>query len=108
VQSGFAKTPQPPYYAVIFTSQRTEGDHGYDAMAQAMFDLAVQHPGCLGAERARGTEDLRPKQLLDCAQSGGRAPRRDLALIDAQGVRLFNMFAAKVALDPAAVARTPG
>jgi hypothetical protein len=39
-QHGFAPTPEPPYYAVIFTSQRTEGDNGYEAMAQAMFDLA--------------------------------------------------------------------
>ena len=44
---GFAKTPEPPYYAVIFTSKRTEGDHGYEAMAQAMFDLALKQPGCL-------------------------------------------------------------
>ena len=50
---GFAKTPEPPYYAVIFTSKRTEGDHGYEAMAQAMFDLALTQPGCLGAESAR-------------------------------------------------------
>jgi heme-degrading monooxygenase HmoA len=50
---GFAKTPEPPYYAVIFTSQRTEGDRGYEAMAQAMFELAVKQPGCLGAESVR-------------------------------------------------------
>ena len=49
----FAKTPEPPYYAVIFTSKRTDGDHGYEAMAQAMFDLALKQPGCLGAETAR-------------------------------------------------------
>lgn len=54
----FAKTPEPPYYAVIFTSQRTDGDRGYDAMAQAMFDLALAQPGCLGAESARGPEGL--------------------------------------------------
>ena len=28
-----ANTPEPPYYAVIFTSLRTEGDRGYDSMA---------------------------------------------------------------------------
>ncbi|HTN65357.1 MAG TPA: antibiotic biosynthesis monooxygenase, partial [Burkholderiaceae bacterium] len=26
-----AETPNPPYYAVIFTSVRTEGDDGYGA-----------------------------------------------------------------------------
>jgi heme-degrading monooxygenase HmoA len=55
---GFAKTPEPPYYAVIFTSKRTEGDHGYEAMAQAMFELALTQPGCLGAESARGENGL--------------------------------------------------
>ena len=55
---GFAKTPEPPYYAVIFTSKRTEGDHGYEAMAQAMFDLALKQPGCLGAETARGADGI--------------------------------------------------
>jgi hypothetical protein len=29
---GLAATPAPPYTAVIFTSLRTEGDNGYDAM----------------------------------------------------------------------------
>ena len=58
MQSGFARTPEPPYYAVIFTSQRTEGDHGYDKMAQAMFDLALEQPGCLGVESVRGADGL--------------------------------------------------
>ena len=55
---GFAKTPEPPYFAVIFTAQRTEGDQGYEAMAAVMFDLALQQPGCLGAESARGADGL--------------------------------------------------
>ena len=55
---GFAKTPQPPYYAVIFTSQRKAGDLGYEAMAKAMFELALQQPGCLGAESVRGPSGL--------------------------------------------------
>jgi hypothetical protein len=29
-----AATPEPPYTAVIFSSLRTEGDQGYDAMAR--------------------------------------------------------------------------
>jgi heme-degrading monooxygenase HmoA len=58
MQSGFAKTPEPPYYAVIFTSQRKDDDPGYEAMAQAMFELALQQPGCLGAESARSADGL--------------------------------------------------
>lgn len=48
-----AKTPEPPYYAVIFTSLRTEGDEGYNAMSERMMALAVQQPGFLGVESAR-------------------------------------------------------
>jgi len=48
-----ARTSEPPYYAVIFTSTRTEGDHGYDAMSDRMMELAEQQPGFLGVEHAR-------------------------------------------------------
>ena len=48
-----ARTPQPPYYAVIFTSIRTEVDSGYEAMAQRMVELAAGQPGFLGVESAR-------------------------------------------------------
>ena len=48
-----AKTPAPPYYAVIFTSTRTEGDKGYSEMADRMLELAKQQDGFLGVESAR-------------------------------------------------------
>lgn len=48
-----APTPPPPYYAVIFTSLRTEGDDGYAAMADLMEQLASKQPGYLGIESAR-------------------------------------------------------
>lgn len=48
-----AQTPTPPYYAVIFTSLRTPGDHGYQQMTQRMLDLAATQPGYLGVESAR-------------------------------------------------------
>jgi len=48
-----AQTPQPPYYAVIFTSVRTEGDYGYAEMAVRMVELASQQDGFLGVESAR-------------------------------------------------------
>jgi heme-degrading monooxygenase HmoA len=48
-----AQTPAPPYYAVIFTSLRTEGDNGYAAMSIAMDELAKQQEGYLGIESAR-------------------------------------------------------
>ncbi len=42
-----------PYYAVIFTSTRTEGDNDYAEMAQQMEDLAKRQPGYLGIESAK-------------------------------------------------------
>ena len=51
--SEIAKTPPPPYYAVIFTSHRTDGDNGYNQVATRMVELASKQPGFLGAESAR-------------------------------------------------------
>ncbi|KTC63642.1 hypothetical protein AO262_25610 [Pseudomonas fluorescens ABAC62] len=48
-----AKTPAAPYYAVIFSSLRTDGDHGYSEAAARMLELARQQPGFLGVESAR-------------------------------------------------------
>jgi heme-degrading monooxygenase HmoA len=53
-----ARTPDPPYYAVIFTSTRTEGDEGYGAMSDRMVELAAKQPGFLGVESARGDDGL--------------------------------------------------
>ena len=55
----FANTPNPPYYAVIFTSQRTENDpEGYHTMANLMVELASKQPGFLGVESAREQNGL--------------------------------------------------
>jgi heme-degrading monooxygenase HmoA len=48
-----AETPEPPYVAVIFTSLRTDGDHGYAVMSARMNRLAAEQPGYLGMEAAR-------------------------------------------------------
>jgi heme-degrading monooxygenase HmoA len=48
-----AETPQPPYYAVIFTSVRTDGDNGYNEMSEKMFELAATQTGFLGVDTAR-------------------------------------------------------
>lgn len=53
----------PPYYAVIFSSQRktgtglsSDGDDGYDAAAARMAELSRQTPGFLGMEHARSED----------------------------------------------------
>lgn len=50
--------PEPPYYAVIFTNQRTPVDKGYGDMAERMVALAAEQPGCLGVESTRGADGL--------------------------------------------------
>ncbi len=51
-----AKTPEPPYYAVIFSSHKTGDNDGYDETADRMLELAAGQPGFLGVESVR--EDL--------------------------------------------------
>ena len=53
----FARLPEPPYYAVIFSSRR-RGDaaDGYAEAAMRMEDLVAAQPGFLGAESARDGE----------------------------------------------------
>ena len=53
--SGIADTPEPPYYAVIFTPIR-DGDKDYTATNDLMMRLAAKQPGFLGIESA-GTGD---------------------------------------------------
>ncbi len=52
----FAKLPQPPYYAVVFSSQRRDGDNGYGETSDRMVELAQQQPGFLGVESTRGED----------------------------------------------------
>jgi heme-degrading monooxygenase HmoA len=49
-------TPEPPYYAVIFSSLRNDDIEGYAETAARMLELAALQPGFLGVESAR--EDL--------------------------------------------------
>lgn len=52
-----AEMPQPPYFAVIFSSVRTAGNaEEYGAMADRMVELAKSMPGFLGIESTRGSD----------------------------------------------------
>ncbi|WP_027856596.1 antibiotic biosynthesis monooxygenase family protein [Marinobacterium jannaschii] len=53
--SQIANTPEPPYYAVIFTNERTDIEAGYGEMAGRMVALAQEQPGFLGIESVRET-----------------------------------------------------
>ena len=52
-----ANTPQPPYYAAIFSSTHTGSHGGYAEDTETVLELAKQHPGFLGIEAA-GNDDL--------------------------------------------------
>ena len=47
------KTPNPPYYAVIFTSQLSNETTDYEETAALMVALASKQEGFLGVESAR-------------------------------------------------------
>jgi heme-degrading monooxygenase HmoA len=51
----FATLPEPPYWAVVFSSRRAADgdDDGYAAMAERMVRLGREQPGFLGIESAR-------------------------------------------------------
>lgn len=51
------RLPAPPYFAVIFSSQRTADDGlGYAMMADRMEELARQQSGFLGVESVRAAD----------------------------------------------------
>jgi heme-degrading monooxygenase HmoA len=52
LQTMIAATPQPPYYAVIFTSLKKNAESDYAETAERMVALAEKQPGFLGIESA--------------------------------------------------------
>ena len=57
--TGIARTPEPPYFAVIFTSKRTTADErAYGVVAQRMVDLGSRYDGFLGIESVRGADGI--------------------------------------------------
>lgn len=55
---GFARLPDPPYWAVVFSSRRRDGDpdDGYGTAADRMVELAAGYEGYLGLESARDAD----------------------------------------------------
>ena len=110
-----AKTPQPPYYAVIFSSLRPEGDNGYGATAARMEELARQQPEAVPARKVRAAL-ASVRSVLDGARCRGQlpAPEPDTALAaEAGDQRLLRRLAdfpdevraAARELDPSRITR---
>ena len=80
-----ARTPEPPYTAVIFTSLHSGNADGYARMATRMFGLAAEQPGYLGHESVSEQEaGITVSYWTDHTdgsrvEAGGRAPRRTAA-----------------------------
>ncbi|HET9138632.1 antibiotic biosynthesis monooxygenase [Actinophytocola sp.] len=53
-----ATLPEPPYYAVVFTSLRTPVDEGYSETSKDLFELVQRQPGFLAADSAREASGL--------------------------------------------------
>lgn len=53
-----ASTPEPPYFAVIFTALSQDSGTEYGKTAERMRELAEGQPGFLGVESAHGTDGL--------------------------------------------------
>jgi len=74
----FACTPDPPYYAVIFTSLRKPGDNGYAETADRMVALAARQPGFLGIEAVRGGDGFGITVSYWASEAAIAAWKRDL------------------------------
>lgn len=93
-----ATTPQPPYYAVIFTSTRTELDEGYTEMAERMMELAQQQDGFLGAESARNSLGITVSYWKDLESIKKWKSQSEHQLAQKKGHRLwYSSFKTRIA-----------
>ena len=84
-----AKTPHPPYYAVIFTSIRTEGDYGYSETAAEMENLVETQPGFLGYESARSDIGITVSYWKDLESIRNWKENTDHAIAKGKGRKIW-------------------
>lgn len=95
-----ARTPEPPYYVAIFTSQRRPGDDGYGAMSARMVELVRRQPGYLGMESVRTADGLGITLSYWDSLESIQAWKRDAAHVEAQRLgreRWYERYALRVA-----------
>jgi heme-degrading monooxygenase HmoA len=94
-----AQTPEPPYYAVIFTSLRTEEKEDYDATAEKMQALAAAQPGFLGIESARSVLGITVSYWASLAAIAAWKVQADHMLAQERGrERWYSGYAVRVCL----------
>jgi heme-degrading monooxygenase HmoA len=97
--AGLASTPEPPYWAVIFSSRRNAqpGDQ-YDETAQRMLALAAQQPGYLGVEEAAETIGITVSYWADEASIAAWRRDADHAFAQYEGrTRWYDAYELRVA-----------
>jgi heme-degrading monooxygenase HmoA len=94
-----ASTPEPPYYAVIFTSVRDEQpDDGYDDAAARMEELARRQAGFLGVDSARSGVGITVSYWADEAAIAAWKVQVDHAAVQAEGrSRWYTRYEVRVA-----------
>ena len=70
--SALVETPEPPYTAVVFTSERREDDRGYAPMMERMVALVAEQPGFPGHDAVRdGDRGTNVSYWVDAAATAG-------------------------------------
>ena len=92
-----AATPEPPYWAVIFTSVRRSTDDGYAEVAERMLELAAEQPGFLGVETARDVEGLTVSYWRDEAAIAAWKAQAEHRLAQAEADRWYERYVVRVA-----------
>jgi heme-degrading monooxygenase HmoA len=96
---GLATTPDPPYFAVIFSTVRNEkpGDQ-YDQTSAAMMKLAAQQPGFLGVETAHDDVGITVSYWTDEASIAAWKRDADHAFAQYEGrTRWYDAYELRVA-----------
>ncbi|WP_176083081.1 antibiotic biosynthesis monooxygenase [Martelella sp. HB161492] len=89
------KFPAPPYYIVAFSSQRLDADHlAYDAMSDAMVELAQVQPGFIGFDSARDAAGFGITNSYWESEDAIRAWKRNVDHLAAQRLGRLNWYEA--------------
>lgn len=97
-EGAIARTPEPPYYAVIFTSLRTSDLAGYEEASRRMFELAAAMPGFLGVEAAREGVGITVSYWADLDSIAAWKREAEHAAVQSEGRRRwYSHYATRIA-----------